>query len=124
MRIIEAQAREAMRLHHKSIQALQDQRSIVEAFVDEDRRRSVMDRAYALEAAGVSVLDRIALADTPEQIDALLSEAEDEAARLPLRTPPIGNNIATNEPEHEADTDLFADGLDDTTDPLFATKGE
>ena len=125
MRIIEAQAREAMRLHQKTIQALQDQRAIVEAFLDEDRRRSVMDRAYALEVAGIPVLDRIALADTPDDIETLLSEAEQEAALLPLRTPPIGNNIASNEPENATeDNDLFAEGLDDSNDPLFIDKGE
>lgn len=75
IRIIEAQAREAIRLQERSIEALMQQRRIVETFLDEDKRRAILQRAYDLEALGVPVLERISAAETLDEIEGILDQA-------------------------------------------------
>lgn len=122
MRIIETQAREANRLHAKSIESLKRQKMIVEEFLDEDRRRSVMEQAYTLEAQGIPVLDRIAAAESIDQIEKILLEHAPESWRESLRSEPQGPKISSA--DNGLDSDLFAGGFDDTSSMFDHNKGD
>jgi hypothetical protein len=115
MRIIQSQAREALRLQERSIEALLQQRRIVETFLDEDKRRAILQRAYELEALGIPVLDKIATAETLDDIEAILDQASDEGSESGLQNRPLQPNIL----EQDA-PDLFGS---DITDNLFE-KGD
>jgi len=121
IKIIEAQAREAQRLHTKSIEALHHQKKIVEAFLDEDKRKSVMEQAYALESQGIPVLDRIASANSLGEIEEILQTHATKTDPDSLRTPPDGPKIFT---PGESGVDLFNTGFDDTLDLFDHNPGD
>jgi hypothetical protein len=115
MRIIQSQAQEALRLQERSIEALVQQRRIVETFLDEDKRRAILQRAYELEALGIPVLDKIAAAETLDDIEAILEQAASESSDSDLQNTPLQPNILDQDVP-----DLFGS---DITDNLFE-KGE
>lgn len=108
MRIIQAQAREALRLQERNIVALLEQRKIVETFLDEDKRRAILQRAYELEALGIPILDRIASAETLAEIEDIMQQAGEEVVPSDLQNDLYKPNIPAEE-----DTDLFTLDIDD-----------
>lgn len=119
--IIQTQAREAQRLHEMSIQALRDQKVIVEAFLNEDHRRRTMERAYALESEGYPVLEKIAAANTVIEIEQILAQYDGEKTESGLIVPP-------QEPKMFAGPtptpDIFSEGLGDTDEMFGHHQGE
>jgi hypothetical protein len=109
MRIIQSQAREALRLHEKSIEALHAQRHMVEAFLDEDDRRSLMRSACDLEARGIPVLDKISSAQNLQEIESIMSDAKQKIAGKSLQT-----SMERTKVQDEGLSDIFEDGLDDS----------
>lgn len=122
MRIIETQAREAKRLHLKSIESLHRQKKMVEEFLDEDRRKSVMEQAYVLESQGIPVLDRISSAESIAEIEAILREHTPENWKESLRSPPQGPKISSAEDGN--DSDLFSGGFDDSSTIFYDNQGD
>jgi hypothetical protein len=91
------------------------QRRIVETFLDEDKRRAILQRAYDLEALGVPVLERISAAETLDEIEGILDQASCGTSSKDLQKSSGEPNILDQDV-----ADLF--GMD-ITDGLFE-KGE
>ena len=121
IRIIQAQTQEAIRFHGKTIEALQGHKKIAEAFLDEEKRKSIMERAYSIEAKGIPVLDRISQALSIGEIEKILDEYMTPPSEQSLRLPLPGPKIEALE---DNPSDLFAAGLDDDLSLFDPPQGE
>jgi hypothetical protein len=117
MRILKAQVEEATRLHQKTIEALNGQKEIVSSFLNENKRKEIMEEAFELESSGIAVLDNISLASSMSEIEGILSLA---------KTQKIKKNLEEKEeiPTSLTDIDSFNifNEMDDDIDDIFGKK--
>ena len=121
MRILEHQVLEARRLHEKSVATLESQKIVVAAFLDEGRRKAIMDDAYLLESRGVHVLDKISGAESLEEIESIL---EKSALSEPKSFSEEGAEIRQVHPEKDHIHSVFSTGLDEDDGMFKVAQGE
>lgn len=117
IKIIEMQAKEAVRLQTKNIEALRQQKKMVESFLEESERKQLLEEAFELETSGVSVLDKISEASSIEEIEKIIQLAKEESARKNLEDDSSGTNFE----DSSNVLDIFED-LGDEVDDIFGTQ--
>lgn len=117
IKIIEMQAREAVRLQTKNIEALKQQKKMVETFLGEGERKQLLEEAFELETSGVPVLDRISEASTIGEIEKIIEQAREDFARKNLEN----GSSDTNSEDSSNVLDIFED-LGDEVDDIFGTQ--
>lgn len=113
IKIVEAQAIEAVRLHKKSIEYLLEQKAEVERFVTDVDRKDLLNQAYELEAAGALILDKIK-PDTPTNtLRDIVTSAQQELSQKSLEQEAHSPNS-----DDSQDLDIFGE-LDGSISEIF-----